>query len=121
MSKKDFPKTGEVFKAYNKYMNPPKEKFHLCINEKMYLLINSKSYGFSCEITPEDCSLLTHNSYINCVSIRTEPIKEFKILYKEQLSTDAISRLIERIKCSPGLSLIQRNMVIHELEKCIKK
>lgn len=121
MKKNDRPEAGEVFKAYNKYMVPPKEKFHLCINERMYLLINSKPYGFTCEITPNDCSLLDHTSYINCVSIRIEPIKEFEILYKEQLSSTAISRLIERIKCSPGLSLIQRNMVVQELENCLKK
>lgn len=121
MSKKVKPETGEVFKAYNKYMDPPKEKFHLCINEKMYLLINSKPYGFTCEISPQDCSLLDHTSYINCVSIRTEPIKEFEILYKEQLSTGAILKLIDKIKCSPGLSKIQRDRVIPELENCLRK
>lgn len=121
MKKNDKPETGEVFKAYNKYMVPPKEKFHLCINERMYLLINSKPYGFTCEITPNDCSLLDHTSYINCVSIRIEPIKEFEIIKKEQLSSEAILRLIERINYSPSLTTFQKETVVSELQNCLKQ
>ena len=113
--------TGEIFLSHNKYMNPPKEKFHLCINDKMYLLINSKPCGFNCAITPEDCSLLKHISYINCISIRIEPIKEFKIIKKEQLSSEAILRLIEKINYSPSLTTFQKETVISELQNCLNQ
>lgn len=112
---------GEVFLAHNKYMNPPKDKFHLCINERMYLLINTKAHAFNCEVSPEDCSLLSYKCYINCSNIRIEPIKEFKIIKKEQLSIQALLRLLEKIKCTPTLSPIQQNLVIRELENCIKQ
>ncbi len=113
------PKTGDVFLAHNKYMNPPKNKFHLCINEKMYFLINTKESAFNCVITPQDCSFLSYPSYINCGSIRIEPIKDFNIIKKEQLSKDAIIRLIEKVKYVPTLLDSYKKEVIAELEKCL--
>ena len=47
MAKISKVEAGEVFKSHNKYMNPPKDKFHLCINEKMYLIINTKAHNFN--------------------------------------------------------------------------
>lgn len=114
-------KSGEVFKAHNKYMNPPKDKYHLCINEKMYFIINTKAHNFNCEISPEDCGILKYNCYINCETIRIEPIKEFIVIKKEELSTNAILRLIEKLKCTPTLTPLQKNKVISDLQSCIEK
>ncbi len=116
---KDKVKSGDVFLAHNKYMHPPKEKFHLCINERMYFLINTKPHTFNSLITPDDCSFLTHDSYINCGIIRCEPIKEFKIIKKEQLSQAALRRLIEKIEIVPTLTPIQIKEVITDLKKCL--
>lgn len=112
-------KTGDIFLAHNKYMNPPKPKFHLCINEKMYLIINSKSHDFNCEIFPDDCSLLEHLSYIDCTSIRIEPIKEFKIIKVEEISTNALKRLIQKLQVVPTIPNIQKNNAIKDLEACL--
>lgn len=114
-------KSGEVFKSHNKYMNPPKEKYHLCINDTMYFIINTKAHSFNCEISPKDCSILKYNCYIDCGTIRIEPIKEFIVIEKEQLSTEAILRLIEKLKCTPTLTTIQRENVVTILQSCIEK
>lgn len=119
MVKQSKIEAGEIFKSHNRYMNPPKEKFHLCINDKMYFVINTKAHSFNCEISPEDCSILKYNCYIDCGTIRIEPIKEFTVIAKEQLSTKAILRLIEKLKCTPTLTTIQRAKVISDLQTCL--
>ena len=111
--------TGDVFLAHNKYMNPPKEKFHLCINEKMYFLINTKPAFFNCVITPADCSFLKYDSYINCGTIRQEPIKDFNIIKKEQLSQRAILELIKKVECTPTLLKSQKLTIITDLKKVL--
>ena len=113
-------KTGDVFLAHNKYMYPPKEKFHLCINKSMYFLINTRPSAFNCVITPEDCSFLKYESYINCGTIRFEPIKDFKIIKKEQLSERAISALIKKVICVPTLLDSQKNIIISDLQKVLE-
>lgn len=110
---------GDVFLAHNKYMYPPKDKFHLCINEKMYFLINTKPAIYSYIITPEDCSFLTHDSHINCGSIRIEPIKHFNIIKKEQLSKRALLGLIKKVECVPTLTKNQKEIVISELQQVL--
>lgn len=112
-------KTGVVFLAHNKYMKPPKNKFHLCINEKMYFIINSKPHDFNCEIYQEDCSFLTHTSYIDCTSIRIEPIREFEIIKAEDLSAEAIDRLIAKLEIVPTIPPIQKNVAINHLKECL--
>ena len=111
--------TGDVFLSHNKYMNPPKMKYHLCINEKMYFLINTKPHFFNCIITPEDCSLLEYDSYIDCGTMRTEPTKEFKVIKKEQLSKKGIKNLIEKVEICPTLTKIQKEIVLSDLNKCL--
>lgn len=118
MKNKDI-KTGEVFLAHNKYMHNPKNKFHICINEKMYLLINSKPSTFNCEITIEECTFLTHKSYINCTVIRTEPIKEFNIIKKEELPLAVIERIIKKIEVVPTISPIQKKQALKDLKECL--
>lgn len=112
--------TGDVFLAHNKYMKPPKLKYHLCISKNMYFLINSKPHEFNCEITPKDCPLLEHNSYINCTVVRTEPLKEFIVIKKEELSNDALKRLITKIKYVPTITPIQKKFVLKELQICVE-
>ena len=112
--------TGEVFKAFNKYMTPPKLKYHLCINDEMYLIINTKEARFSCQISPADCSLLTHVCYINCATVRTEIVNNFNIIAKEQLSQNALKVLYERIKLSFSITQNQKNIILKELSKVIK-
>ncbi len=121
MVKRSKIEAGDVFKSHNKYMNPPKDKFHLCVNDEMYFIINTKAHSFNCEISPEDCNILKYSCYIDCGTIRIEPIKEFTIIEKEQLSTKAILRLIEKLKCTPTLTTIQRNKVISNLQTCLEK
>lgn len=100
-------------------MTPPKTKFHLCINQNLYFIINTKAHNYNCEITPNDCSLLSYASYIDCGLVMSEPISNFKIIKKEELSKSAIGRLIEKVKCCPVLIPVQAKKVIEELEKVL--
>ena len=93
----------------------------MCINYTIYFIINTKAHSFNCEISPKDCSILKYNCYIDCGTIRIEPIKEFIVIEKEQLSTEAILRLIEKLKCTPTLTTIQRENVVTILQSCIEK
>lgn len=119
MKKNKKVETGEVFLAHNKYMHNPKNKFHICINEKMYLLINSRPSTFNCEITIDECSFLTHTSYINCTVIRTEPINEFQIIKKEELPLVVIERIIQKIEVVPTISPIQKKQALKDLNECL--
>ena len=114
-------KTGEVFKAFNKFMTPPKIKYHVCINSKIYLMINSKESLYSCPLTPKDCSILTKECYIDCTRIKNDqPLKDFEIIQIAELSARALKELFERIKISPVLSQIQKDVILSELAKVIK-
>ena len=113
-------KTGDVFYAYNKYMLPkPKVKYHLCVSKNKYFLINTKRGFYTQEITPEDCSIIQYTCYVNLTTVRTEPIKDFKIIKKEELSKSYIKILIEKIKIIPSIPDIQKNEILSEFYKCL--
>lgn len=112
-------KTGEVFLAHNKYMNPPKPKFHLCISKDKYFLINTKAGYYNQLITPNDCSLLHYDSYLNLTTVRTEPIRDLKIIKKEELSRCCIERIIEKLKIVPSIPPIQKKEIIENLKTCL--
>jgi hypothetical protein len=111
--------TGEVFLAHNKYMKPPKPKFHLCVSKNKYFLINKKPGDYTYLITPNDCSLLHYNSYLNLTTVRTEPIKDFKIIKKEELSKCCLEKIIEKLKIIPSILPIQKNEIIEALKACL--
>ena len=112
--------TGEVFLAHNKYMKPPKPKFHLCVSKDKYFLINTKPGHYNQLITPNDCSFLEYNSYLNLTTVRTEPIKDFKVIKKEQLSKCCIEKIILKLMIVPSIPPIQKNEIINLLESCLK-
>lgn len=112
--------TGDVFLAFNKSMTPPKMKYHLVIDERMSFLVNTKPSEYSCKVTPADCSIFTHECYIDCSRIRLEPYSKFEIVKVSELSEGAIIRLIEKVRCSIGLTPIQIRKVVEQLEKVIR-
>jgi len=112
-------KTGDVFLAHNKYMRPPKPKFHLCICKDKYFLINTKASHYNQLVTPNDCSLLDHNSYLNLTTVRTEPLRDFKIIQKEELSKCCIEQIIKKLEISVSIPPIQKNEIIEILKTCL--
>lgn len=110
---------GEIFYAFNKDMHKPKTKYHLCLGEKYYFVINTQSHTYDLEITPEDCPLLSYNSYIKCDQLFVEPIENFTIIRKEELSINALNLLIEKVKLSPTLTGMQIKNIVALLENCL--
>ena len=71
-------KTGEVYLIYCTYINPPKNKFAICVNGKKPLLffINSKPRKYfhpdsQVLVKTNDFSFLKYDSYINTADIVT--------------------------------------------------
>jgi len=118
---KDEVNSGDVFYAFNKDMFTPKVKYHLCLSENSYFIINTKSHSYDLQISPADCSILKYECYINCNQLFTEPISNFNIIKIEELSYSAIERLINKVKYSPALTGIQIKKIISELELCLQK
>lgn len=112
--------TGEIFYAFNRDMHTPKIKYHLCINDKCYFIINTKPHTYDLKITPKDCSLLEYDCYVKCDQLFTESINNFNIIKKEELSTNALKSIISKAKMSPTLTGIQIKNIVSLLEECIK-
>ena len=71
-------------------------------------------------INPKDCCMLTKECYIKCDQLFSVPIKNFKIIKSEQLSSEVLIRLIQKVKLSPTLTGIQIKKIVLELENCLK-
>ena len=112
---------GDIFYAFNEDMHTPKVKYHLCLSNNSYFIINTKSHDYDLKITPNDCSILTHECFIKCNQLFTAPIENFEIIKVEQLSSEVIKNLIEKVKWSPTLTGIQIKEIISELETCLQK
>ena len=112
--------TGDDFYAYNKDMYTPKMKYHLCLDENAYFVINTKAHCYDLKITPKDCKILKHECYIKCDQLFTVPIERFEIVKIEQLSSSSIKMLIEKVRWSPTLTGIQIKEIIKKLEECLK-
>lgn len=113
-------KTGDVFYAFNEDMKTPKVKYHLCLNDHFYFIINTKSHNYDLKISPNDCSILKYDCYIQCDQLFIAPIESFKIIKVADLSSNAIKILIEKVKLSPTLTGIQIKEIVGELEKCLE-
>lgn len=109
--------TGDVFYAHNKITNPPKLKYHLCINENTYFLINTKMHEFNYAISEKDCSILHYTSYIDCTRVFNEPITNFKILMIDSLPDHCIKGIIEKIAVVPTFTSENRRRIINALEE----
>lgn len=112
--------TGDIFYAFNKDMHTQKVKYHLCLSERFYFIINTKPHEYDLKISPKDCSLLKYECYIKCDQLFTAPIDSFQILKIEELSSNVIYSLIEKVKISPTLTGIQIKEVVSNLERCLQ-
>ena len=101
-------------------MYTPKMKYHLCLDENAYFVINTKAHSYDLKITPKDCKILKHECYIKCDQLFTVPIQKFEIVKIEQLSSSSIKMLIEKVRWSPTLTGIQIKEIIKKLEECLK-
>lgn len=113
--------TGDIFYAFNKDMHTPKVKYHLCLSERSYFIINTKPHDYDLKISPKDCSLLKYECYIKCDQLFTAPIDSFQILKVEELSSDVIRLLISKVQISPTLTGIQIKEIVSKLERCLQE
>ena len=116
------PELGEMYLAHRKDTYHQKEKFHIYFDDSCVLLINSKASkrNVSPIITPEDCSLLSHDSYICLDQVFTYD-KRQKIIKKEQVSKNALSRLKKMIICSNGITQITINRIIKYIDEILNE
>lgn len=72
------PKNLKTFIAAGDSMNPPKNKYHICINNKTYLLVNTKpARHFNLEIKKEECSILKYDSFYIIFSLLNRSVDDF--------------------------------------------
>jgi hypothetical protein len=57
---------GEIYHLFCEQLNPPKNKFHVFLGDGYFLLINSRYWCESVELTAEDYPFLNHNSHLYC-------------------------------------------------------
>jgi len=114
-------KEGEIFKAYNSHMTPPKIKYHLCIDKDRFFIINSKprTQGFNFKISPEDCSILTKECFIHYCNMIHRPLENFTIIDKSELNKKVLYKLIEHIKVVPTFTESRKKEIINSLEKAL--
>lgn len=101
-------------------MYTPKMKYHLCLSENAYFIINTKSHSYDLKITPSDCKILKHECYIKCDQLFVVPIERFEIIKVEQLSSSSIKLLIDKVQLSPTLTGIQIKEIVKRLKDCLK-
>lgn len=113
---------GEIFLAFNPCMNPPKNKYHICINNKTYLLVNTKpARHFNLEIKKEECSILKYDSNINCANPMTSPIiSYFEPLEKVELSSSILAKISNTIKVATTIPPILQKEIVTDLTKIIE-
>lgn len=118
----DEVKTGEIFYAFNSDMVPrPKNKYHLCISQNKYFIINTDppKVGCSFALKKEDCQILTRNCYINTTYPQIRDISTFEISQKAELSRESLENLIEHIKFHRSLTRITIKEIVAQLEKAL--
>ena len=114
-------KPGEVFYAYNSYMTPQKPKYHVCINDKTYLIINTKpARFFNCTLTKHECNILDYDSNINCSLPMTQPpISSFAPEKQVMLPASTLSRIMNTVRVATTISPFQQKIIIKDLQRCI--
>ena len=94
-------------------------KLYLCIGENMYFIINTDPCSWNYIISAKDCSILKYDSYLNCGSLRSEPIRDFEIIKKEQLPKHCIEAIIDKVRIVPTLPPYQKRDIIASLESVL--
>ena len=116
------PELGEMYLAHRKDTYHQKEKFHIYFDDSCVLLINSKASkrNVSPIITPKDCSLLSHDSYI-CIDQVFTYDKNQKAIKIKQVSKEALKRLKEMLPCSNGITQIVINRIIKYIDEILNE
>ena len=116
------PQSGEMYLAHRKDTYHLKEKYQIYFDDSCVLLINSKAskQNVSPIITPEDCSLLSHDSYI-CIDKVFTYDKRQKAIKIEQVSKEALKRLKVMLPCSNGITQIVINRIIKYIDDILNK
>ena len=116
------PQSGEMYLAHRKDTYHQKEKYQIYFDDSCVLLINSKAskQNVSPIITPEDCSLLSHDSYI-CIDKVFTYDKRQKAIKIEQVSKEALKRLKVMLPCSNGITQIVITRIIKYIDDILNK
>lgn len=116
------PKIGEMYLANREDTFHQKKKFQIYFDDNCVLLVNSKASrnSISPVITPKDCSLLSHDSYICLDSVFTYD-KRQKVIKVEQISREALERLKEMLPYTNRITEITINRIIKYIENILNK
>lgn len=113
-------RVGEIFKLYNEGTNPPKYKIHICIDDKCFVVVNTKNnYPFSLPISKNASSFLMYDSYICCSRIFLLYKKGCIIEKKEKLPDIVIKELINYIPCVLTLTPYQIDSIVLSLQNAL--
>lgn len=116
------PKSGEMYLSHRKDTFHQKKKFQIYFDDNCVLMVNSKhnKNTISPLITPKDCKLLSHDSYICLDSVFTYD-KRQPVIKKEQISKQALKNLKIMLPCSASIAEITINRIIKYIEDLLDK
>jgi len=112
---------GEIFLFHSHQIKPPKKKFHLCVAQNQFFLINSKPsyHGGSFEIKKAEYpTFLVRNSHVCCTHI-FEYDGEFIVNDKKKAdaTVNTIKRILAILPNIKTLSPVQKRTIATALNR----
>lgn len=112
---------GDIYHIFCDQTNPPKNKFHLFLNDGHYLLINTKNFPTGLSITKQDYSFLTHDSFIGGRLFRYSVDKNIDAKDKRgNINNDTINQLKGFISNEKSLSQNSKLIIIQSFDEILK-
>ncbi|MEI8129069.1 MAG: hypothetical protein WCG95_05575 [bacterium] len=107
-------KAGDVYLSTRDDIAEIKYKFQLYLENNYILLINTEKSkdSISVLIRKEECSFLKHDSWI-CIDSLFKYDEKFKIIKKEQVSSEVLKRLQSLISMSNGIDKIKQRKILN--------
>jgi hypothetical protein len=110
--------TGEIFHLLCDQTKPPKNKFHLFLNDGYYLLINSKNLIPGLPIKKADYPFLDHDSFIGSRLFRYQINKIIDHKGKRtKINHDTANQLKGFIANEKGLSQQSKTIILEALNE----
>lgn len=116
-------RVGEIVIFYNTLMNPPKDKFAVCIAPSSFFVINTKrDWEPAVQIFKADYPFLSYDSYVGCGLVCEFPPDRFipDNARRGSVTPDTIKAIIAAIGVAKALTPIQKRTLTASLQGVLK-